>query len=274
MITMMNLTSNGFSVVFRCPLIPGRFTMFQRSSRTMSVSTITGDNTNRKCIVASRVDFSSLAPEQQLKAFLSQQPQRSSIIHPIAGKKIRNLQDFVDRIPAAVRLRKNRKNEPGTIGDPVARLFRQTDLSPRDWQKYALFDKNKPYTRNLISTDHETYTLLLLCWNPGQESPIHDHPCDGCWLQVLEGGIREVRYDAKLNPVSRIDCGASELSYITDNLGYHKVGNPTSTPAVTLHLYAPPFERCRCWYSEGDDPSEPSSGKSTNHSEYGILKAA
>lgn len=156
----------------------------------------------------------------------------------------------------------------------MARLFRSIDLSPHIWQKYALFDSNKLYTRNLISTDHKNYTLLLLCWNPKQESPIHDHPCDGCWLKVLEGGIREVRYDRDLNPFSQIDCQKGELSYITDNVGYHKVGNPTKSPAVTLHLYAPPFQSCRCWHSEQDNPLEPSDGKSVNHSEYGVLTTA
>ena len=153
-------------------------------------------------------------------------------------------------------------------------ISRRTELPPNAWKKYSLFDNNKPYTRNLISTDHESYTLLLLCWNPEKESPIHDHPCDGCWLQVLEGGIQEVRYDRKLNQVSQIDCREGELSYITDNVGYHKVGNPTKQPAVTLHLYAPPFETCQCWHSDQDDPLEPSEGKNVNHSEYGILKVA
>lgn len=182
---------------------------------------------------------------------------------------IRNIQDFVDRIPEAVR--KTENIEPGAFDDPVARLFRRSDLPPHAWQKYALFDNTKPYTRNLISTDHETYTLLLLCWNPEQESPIHDHPCDGCWLQVLGGGIEEVRYDRQLNRVSQIDYSKGDLSYITDNVGYHKVGNPTRAPAVTLHLYAPPFETCQCWHGDKADISEPTEGRTVNHSEYGII---
>jgi len=189
--------------------------------------------------------------------------------------RIRNIRDFVDRIPEAVHLRKTKNIEPGALDDPVARLFRLSDLPPHAWQKYAHFDTNKPYTRNLISTDDKTYTLLVLCWNPEQESPIHDHPCDGCWLQVLEGGIREVRYDKQLNRTSQMDYQhEGDLSYITDNVGYHKVGNPTQKPAVTLHLYAPPFDSCQCWHSDNGDPSEPSEGKNVNHSEYGVLKAA
>jgi len=235
----------------------------------MPVSSLIDDRVNPFKV---RTNLSSITPKQNVKVLLSQESQRSSILNPIVSKRIEDLKTFVDRIPAALRLRKRENNEPGTVNDPVARLFRQTNISPCDWQKYALFDKNKQYTRNLISTDHETYTLLLLCWNPGQESPIHDHPCDGCWLKVLVGGIQEIRYDTKLNPVSQIDCRAGEISYITNNLGYHKVGNPTRTPAVTLHLYAPPFESCRCWYSERADPSEHFDSKPVNHSEYGILK--
>jgi cysteine dioxygenase len=108
----------------------------------------------------------------------------------------------------------------------------------------------------------------LLCWNAGQESPIHDHPCDGCWLQVLQGQIREVRYGTQLQCVADDTYKEGQLSYITNNMGYHKVGNPTNTPSVTLHLYAPPFQKCQCWHTE--DQTHPSEGVSTNYSEYGI----
>lgn len=56
------------------------------------------------------------------------------------------------------------------------------------------FDEHKCYTRNLIATDHETFTLLLLCWNGGKASPIHDHPCRGCWMRVCEGTVFETRF--------------------------------------------------------------------------------
>lgn len=58
---------------------------------------------------------------------------------------------------------------------------------------YALYDENKLYTRNLVHLN-EHYALIVLRWNPAKESPIHDHPCDGCWLKVLEGNIEETIY--------------------------------------------------------------------------------
>lgn len=186
--------------------------------------------------------------------------------------KIRNIQDFIDQIPKAVNRRKIEKIEPGASDDPVAQLFRRSELPTHAWLKYALFDEDKPYTRNLISTDNKTYTLLLLCWNSEKESPIHDHPCDGCWLQVLKGGIREVRYDKQLNCVADLDYIDGELSYITDNIGYHKVCNTGQNKAVTLHLYAPPFETCNIWYDTAN-PLQPKEGHNINHSEYGVVRA-
>lgn len=50
---------------------------------------------------------------------------------------------------------------------------------------------------------------------------------------------------------------------------YHKVGNPSKTvPAVTMHLYCPPFEKCKIWLNP-NDASHPSKACICNYSEYG-----
>jgi cysteine dioxygenase len=185
---------------------------------------------------------------------------------------------------------------------PPSRLH----LNPEELSRYTHFDDSKHYTRNLVATDNTHYTLLLLCWNPGKSSPIHDHPCDGCWMQVLEGQVRECRYERTTDGVlscfsdetfygtsftcwgtlvlmsmrtfrSHTHCHGFHLFffaegqqlYINDTLGYHKVENPSlSQPAITLHLYCPPFDKCRIWM----DPSRKSSNsKMTYHSQYGCL---
>jgi hypothetical protein len=94
---------------------------------------------------------------------------------------------FVDALPPILRRQKEYAHKSlharamqgelrGTADDPVSELFGRLDLGLGEWRKYALFDSSKHYTRNLIATDDETFTLLLLCWNPAKESPIHDHP--------------------------------------------------------------------------------------------------
>lgn len=94
--------------------------------------------------------------------------------------------------------------------DDISSLFRRLDLRKEDWEPYAFFDPSKLYTRNLVSTDDETYTLILMCWNAGKSSPVHDHPCDGCWMQVCEGSVCETRY-VKQDESDALQCVSEEL---------------------------------------------------------------
>jgi cysteine dioxygenase len=160
---------------------------------------------------------------------------------------------------------------------------RRVELPPSEWDRYAVVDPTKSYTRNLVATDHQTYTLLVLVWTPGRASAIHDHPCDGCWMRVLSGSIRECRYAPKGTlygdggdaSAACLECiqddvyQEGQVLHIEDCLGYHKVENPSfSKPAVTMHLYSPPFERCRVWLDETSATSSRSSWVQYD-SEYG-----
>lgn len=51
----------------------------------------------------------------------------------------------------------------------VKELLRLYEPAEDELCRYKHFDKSKKYTRNLISAG-ETYTLMLLCWNPGMVS--------------------------------------------------------------------------------------------------------
>mmetsp|Transcript_21513 Transcript_21513/g.30765 ORF Transcript_21513/g.30765 Transcript_21513/m.30765 type:complete len:235 (-) Transcript_21513:16-720(-) len=164
----------------------------------------------------------------------------------------------------------------GTDADPVNQLFGRVDLTKDEWRKYAFFDGKKNYTRNLIATDDETFTLLLLCWNAGRESPIHDHPCDGCWVRLCQGRIRETRYECNdetdtMEVTSDMILEDNAPTFISDIQGYHKVGNPDPTlPAVALHLYCPPFQRCKIWMKDCNDVLMASSVCMCYYSEYGV----
>jgi cysteine dioxygenase len=116
---------------------------------------------------------------------------------------------------------------------------------------YIYFDKSKNYTRNLISTDNKTYTLLLLCWNTNKYSPIHDHPENGCWVKIISGSINEIKYKCKNNKLIEIsnDTINSGVTYIDNSIGLHKVGNPDNNiKAITLHLYSPSYNNCKIWF--------------------------
>ena len=125
-------------------------------------------------------------------------------------------------------------------------IQRRLVITKKQIQPFCFIDTDKNYTRNLIATDDETFTLLLLCWNPGKYSPIHDHPCNGCWMRVCQGCVNEVQYRDDYS-VNEGDCekgtaSTAELqsthsfvrttdtvfhegqqTFIHDNIGYHKV---------------------------------------------------
>ena len=94
----------------------------------------------------------------------------------------------------------------------------------------------------------------MLLWNPNKMSLIHDHPCDGCWMRVCKGNVREARYKRNDDELSKIKDDVykeSEIIYIADWMGLHQVGNPSKDEyAVTLHLYSPPFDSCKVWLDE------------------------
>jgi len=120
------------------------------------------------------------------------------------------LGEFINELPQTIKKSRCSVLNRGAIDDDVSALFRRLDLREEDWKPYAFFEPSKLYTRNLVATDDETFTLILMCWNAGKESPIHDHPCDGCWMHVCEGSVRETRY-VKHDGSEALRCVSDDL---------------------------------------------------------------
>lgn len=59
-------------------------------------------------------------------------------------------------------------------------------------------------------------------------------------------------------------------TFIDDNLGLHKIGNPGNELAISMHLYSPPFNKCRIWMDERNGMRS-SVSCMVNFSEYGSL---
>lgn len=119
-----------------------------------------------------------------------------------------------------------------------------------DWRAYALFDA-ECYTRNLVVREAH-FELLVLCWGAGQESPIHNHEGQDCWMAVLEGEIEEVRFcrpqDVRPGPLEARGARAfsrGQVAFIHDDIGLHLVRPARPGGAgVSLHLYAEPYDWC------------------------------
>jgi len=105
------------------------------------------------------------------------------------------------------------------------------------------------YTRNLVYLCDQ-FSLMILCWGPGQATPIHTHGVQvKSWFKVMHGELELTKF--KANPTSR-EPVISEVLPLTPKTGLveedssfrlHKLSNPSADqPAISVHLYSPPLK--------------------------------
>ncbi len=129
------------------------------------------------------------------------------------------------------------------IDELVDRLER-LEITRADVEHIVAFDDDR-YKRNVLRVG-SGYAALILCWQPGQSSPIHDHRGSACGVLVLDGLLHETKYKRGADGMLRATttgtmrrgdvCG----SYDAD---IHVIGNrqPPGQDLVTLHVYTPPL---------------------------------
>ena len=96
------------------------------------------------------------------------------------------------------------------------------------------------YSRNLLAYGPQFYALVL-CWKPGQASPIHDHKGASCGVRVIAGVATETSYrwqGERLveNSVTTMNAGEVCGSFDDD---IHEIRNNGDHNLVTLHIYSP-----------------------------------
>ncbi len=96
------------------------------------------------------------------------------------------------------------------------------------------------YCRNLVAHGAQFYALVL-CWRPGQASPIHDHRDAVCGVRVVSGTATETRFRDLGNRLveDTVRClRAGEVCGSFDD-DIHQVRNDGDENLVTLHVYSP-----------------------------------
>ncbi|POS85576.1 hypothetical protein EPUL_003373, partial [Erysiphe pulchra] len=134
------------------------------------------------------------------------------------------------------------------IPSPLSELSLLLDAytsNPEHWSIFAHAEPSKQYTRNLVYDVPGVFNLLLLVWNPGKASPVHDHADSHCLMkQILKGSLKEERYSfpsesgprGPLVKISELVFDLNQVAYISDELGLHSISNPSNTDyAVSLH---------------------------------------
>jgi len=141
-----------------------------------------------------------------------------------------------EAVPLLLRLADN----PAFLNAHVLPLL-QKEREVRDW--YVAHSWNGP--------DH-SYSLQVFFWPEGSRTKIHDHTSWGAYCCVV-GSVLEERYErlddgsvldhARLKKVWQLwwNRGDGASTVLPGGGGIHRVGNPTTKPAITMHLYGPPI---------------------------------
>lgn len=126
------------------------------------------------------------------------------------------------------------------------------ELSVNLFDSYVSWSKES-YTRNCI-VNNEKFELILLCWEQGQITPIHDHGGEECWVKVINGEFREKIYKenelGELNVTKTTISKVNEVTYMKDFMGFHSLENISNKRSMSLHLYAKPIRKCRTFDEE------------------------
>ena len=135
--------------------------------------------------------------------------------------------------------------------EAIETLITSLQIPNSEFKKFATWDETH-YTRNCIARTQD-FELLLLCWQAGQETPIHSHNDQDCWVFLVEGSIVENQYKNDENevPVLTVSKLIQEQGsyYINDDIGLHSLHNSKEKRAMSLHIYVNPIEECS-YYSQ------------------------
>jgi cysteine dioxygenase len=134
----------------------------------------------------------------------------------------------------------------GFATDEIHAYLQKTLIEPESLQRYIFFRPER-YTRNLV-LKNDFFELLVICWNIGQQAPVHGHEGERCWSRVEQGSLLLSNYrEISENPLVVQQIGepyCGERGHLDGPADIHSVANPSTVPAVSLHLYSHPFDQC------------------------------
>ncbi|MDJ0596157.1 MAG: cysteine dioxygenase family protein [Pleurocapsa sp. MO_226.B13] len=114
------------------------------------------------------------------------------------------------------------------------------------------------YRRYRLSHPRDDFQIILVAWEPGKKSPIHDHHETIGVVTTLLGEMIETRYQqlikigkyCALKPNRRHHLKPSSVSSILPGkvMQLHQMTNPSQQWAATLHVYLEPLETFHLYY--------------------------
>lgn len=148
-----------------------------------------------------------------------------------------------------------------SVGELVRALLREPDASgfgailarytfpSQDLAPYLRWN-SRHYTRTCV-VRNARFELLVICYEAGQRTSIHDYDSESAWIHTLMGEVVEERFHAaadggiRLKQASRLPTGT--VSALSRDNSIHRFLNPGPARAITLNLYVPPMSQWRVY---------------------------
>jgi cysteine dioxygenase len=115
----------------------------------------------------------------------------------------------------------------------------------------------KHYTRNCIARTAD-FELLLICYEPGQSTSIHDYNTEEAWVHPILGSVVEERFEPPdhggLRKISSAKLVTDSFSYLHNGRSIHRYINNTEERAATLNLYARPLIKWKVYDERSGEP--------------------
>lgn len=117
-------------------------------------------------------------------------------------------------------------------------------ITSAELQPYTGFKEGNYWRHRVCRT--EFIEMLVLCWRPGQRTPIHDHNGSHGGVKIWKGVLWETTFDydalkgLQYKAARELQAGSVTGSEIPD---VHQLGNPdvSGQDLITIHIYAPPL---------------------------------
>lgn len=135
--------------------------------------------------------------------------------------------------------------EPAQVSEAIA-----ARLEPfLDDSSLLLPEQREPdpdhYRQHILHVEPDgSFSIVSLCWLPGQETPIHDH-VSWCVVGVHEGLEVETNYrldvdadgNETLAETGVVSCTPGMTEALTPPGDIHKVANACDDLAISIHIY-------------------------------------
>lgn len=200
-------------------------------------------------------------PKRQLSQFIEALTLNLALIKNYTiMEKIRTVEQLVNALNNCVE-----------SGNHVLDVMTHVDIPRSEFERYYSWSDDK-YARNVLARN-EDFEVLLICWEKGQSSPIHDFNAQEAWIHPIEGMLREERFkinvaDDRLEKVSNMLLGNDEFSYM-NQIGIHRYSNANKARSVSLNIYRKPVTE---WHVYDEASSDSTMMKTWESKNYNLLE--